>query len=67
MDADNLMVQVVNGDGEVVWAYGVERGQRGGITSRSYASDGSLAKISAALDTAQHQAQAELVCFGDSD
>lgn len=62
---DSMFVQVLTGDGEVIWAFGRdELGNPFGLTSTSYVADGMLNKIEGALRLAHEQAAGELLTFG---
>jgi hypothetical protein len=59
----NLTVRIVDESGEVIW----ERGQGRGITSRAYATDGTLEVIIGVLKEALKQAEGQLLSFQEVD
>ena len=59
----NLRVRIVDENGEVIW----ERGQGRGITSRAYATDGTLEGVVASLEDALKQAKGQLISFQEVD
>lgn len=63
----NLTVNVVNAEGAVIWAHGVNaQGDRGGIASKDYRSNGELEHIAAALSLAAQQVSIEGLGGDDS-
>lgn len=63
----NLSVQIVNAEGAVIWAHGVNaQGDRGGITSKEYRINGELEHIAAALSLAAQQVSIEGLGGDDS-
>lgn len=67
MNSLNLVVQVVDAAGSVIWAHGRVAGQRTGISSTSYAADGTLAAVEDALQLAQEQARGESTLSHDAN
>lgn len=59
MDAENLMVQVVDAAGAVIWAHGNVNGQRCGVSNSAYLADGTLTAVNGALQLAVEQVRGE--------
>ncbi len=58
-----MIVRIINDAGETVW----EREGNRGITSRSYANDGTLEEIISSLKDALKQAEGQLISFQEVD
>lgn len=58
-----MKIRIFNDADDLVW----EREKNKGITSRSYAKDGTLAEIIATLKEALNQAEGELLSFDHID
>ena len=58
-----MKIRILNDDGDLLW----EREKNKGVTSRTYAKDGTLIEIISALKEALIQAEGELLSFNYAD